>query len=191
MPQNLLAIPQWIWTDPPLPTIPQSRSSTRQASSKAFNTFNLIFDSFRHIFLGPQKITDNRADGMPVRSWIKPAPHSALTHLGLLFFHRVTIEILVYPACHLVPLDHPILGLDHLVGRIWLFLLAGLNTYHSTLVWWHLAACVTIASGMYTAEDFPRLYDYFWLADSMREFWGRRWHQLLRVRRYMPHSIVI
>lgn len=47
---------------------------------------------------------------------------------------------------------------------------------------YHIQAALTIASGLWEPSSWDLdLFFHPWFADSVLDFWGRRWHQILRV----------
>ena len=56
-----------------------------------------------------------------------------------------------------------------------------MSAYLGTNSIWHALALLLIGSGLYTDQDFPELFNKPFLATTMTDLWGRRYHQLLRV----------
>jgi hypothetical protein len=58
--------------------------------------------------------------------------------------------------------------------------LGSITHFGITLIW-HAFAMFSIASGIYTPEEFPTFTKWPVLATSLNELWSKRWHQLMRV----------
>lgn len=48
-----------------------------------------------------------------------------------------------------------------------------------------------IASGIWLPEEWPEIMDRPYLASSLNELWGKRWHQALRVSDTPPNPTII
>lgn len=77
--------------------------------------------------------------------------------------------------------DHATLGMGTIRGQPLWGIGLGMAMFNGTAAIWHLYALLSIASGLYTSEEWPRLFHKPYLATSLSELWGKRYHQLLRV----------
>lgn len=120
-------------------------------------------------------------------------------HLFYTLVHLVGIDILTFPLFRLAPRT---LGSPYLVGGdyhglclqlsraygppvwavkvFWTIVLGSIN-YHGLAVVWHILALAGIALGIWQPRQYPKFMDKPWLSASLNEFWGRRYHQAMRV----------
>lgn len=54
----------------------------------------------------------------------------------------------------------------------------GLVTYHGIGSMWHISAILGIGSGVWVDEEWVELMDRPWMASSLSELWGTRYHQV-------------
>jgi hypothetical protein len=54
----------------------------------------------------------------------------------------------------------------------------GLVTYHGIGSMWHISAILGIGSGVWVDEEWVELMDRPWMATSLSELWGKRYHQV-------------
>jgi hypothetical protein len=57
----------------------------------------------------------------------------------------------------------------------------GSFTHFGITMIWHAFAMISIASGIWTPEEFPTFTNSPVFATSLNELWSKRWHQLMRV----------
>ena len=130
----------------------------------------------------------------------KRPDHGALYELGrhLLRGTRtwVLIDVSSYPLYHLDPsnLGNPLvaysdwdLGIQTISQSLgvprWVTIPAVVMSYATTTYLMmslscRLASILGIASGMWSAEEFPEMMDRPWVSSSLNELWGRRYHQV-------------
>lgn len=67
--------------------------------------------------------------------------------------------------------------------RIGMVFFVGAGIWKGLEMGWHAAAVLALSTGLWEPEswDVP-LFSAPWRADSLLDFWGRRWHQVFRVR---------
>ncbi|OCF31021.1 hypothetical protein I316_07292 [Kwoniella heveanensis BCC8398] len=113
-------------------------------------------------------------------------------HLIRLLSNLIIADILFYLTIKLSLLtsdrSYPVLrqtislsyGIPPLVTDGLMCLSQGISTYSGMQILWHGLAFLGVGSGLWIGEEWPELMDRPWLAESCNEFWGRRWHQILR-----------
>lgn len=57
----------------------------------------------------------------------------------------------------------------------------GVTMYHGTSGIMELFALVGVGSGLYNGEEWPKSFNEPLKSTSLNEFWGKRYHQLMRV----------
>nr|XP_031858051.1 uncharacterized protein CI109_006585 [Kwoniella shandongensis]KAA5525123.1 hypothetical protein CI109_006585 [Kwoniella shandongensis] len=174
---------RWAFSSPPDPhPLPRPPPYTRLRASRIWRTFDLLVN-WRLINLPPSP----------------PLPRSSRIYLSFLhyhffylLYHVIASDILTYPSLRLMvdypsasytafrlavahQYDVPKIGVDALIA-----ISQGVATYHGLCLAWHLFALLGIGSGLWIGEEWPKISNKPHLATSLNEFWGRRWHQLLR-----------
>jgi hypothetical protein len=146
----------------------------------AFKALNLLFDSYRHTSLNdpPQPIT-----GTPTPP-ITSQSSAILHHLLYLVIHKILFDVFTLPTDHLIPLLHPVLGLSAPLGRVLWGAIYMLASWCGVCQLWHLFMFLGLVTGIYGYDDCDqkrKLMDKPWKADSVNDFWGKRWHSFMRV----------
>lgn len=59
-----------------------------------------------------------------------------------------------------------------------LILLGSVVTYLGMSLVWHPVAMLCIGSGVWVPEEWPKVMDRPWMACSLNELWGKRYHQV-------------
>lgn len=89
----------------------------------------------------------------------------------------------------LLPAFYPIEVPPSLV-RIGMVFFVGAGIWKGLEMGWHAAAVLALSTGLWEPEswDVP-LFSAPWRADSLLDFWGRRWHQVFRVSRFSSRDL--
>ncbi|WVF71752.1 hypothetical protein IAT40_006560 [Kwoniella sp. CBS 6097] len=129
-----------------------------------------------------------RHTGAPVHTYSRHLIH----HLVLFLPNLIICDILFYLMIKLSLLtpnkSYPLLrqaifnkyGIPPLLADALNCLNQCMSTYSGMQIIWHGLAFIGIGSGLWIGEEWPKLLDRPWLAESCNDFWGRRWHQILR-----------
>lgn len=154
-------------------------------SNRFFRAFNVIASDFRHVNMPPNPPLQRG------RSYLR----SVTTHLAGFIFHTSMMDITLYPGFMLDPTG---LGCPapearrqdvdlsaFCVGRagsgqgcwVWFAFAVAVATIFAMIGTYHLFAFVSIGSGLYLDEEWPRFMVDSWRADSLNDLWGRRYHQ--------------
>ncbi|KZT18114.1 hypothetical protein NEOLEDRAFT_1143830 [Neolentinus lepideus HHB14362 ss-1] len=56
----------------------------------------------------------------------------------------------------------------------------GFIVYHGLQAWYQQATVIAVVVFQQEPAQWPPLFDEPWKAESLADFWGRRWHQILR-----------
>ncbi|RSH85604.1 hypothetical protein EHS25_003743 [Saitozyma podzolica] len=179
-------------TLPPVPhPLPRQPPFPRLRSTTAFRALDLLLNEYRHI---------NLASSSPLQPSLRTYRQSLLYHLRCAVFHLLLIDLFSYPFFRVAPNTigspfhvggeyYPIradiagaLGVPELVVQIGATACLGLVTYHGIGSMWHISAILGIGSGVWVDEEWVELMDRPWMATSLSELWGKRYHQLMRVR---------
>lgn len=68
-------------------------------------------------------------------------------------------------------------NLPEIVVQAFLAFNVAATTYCGMLMSWHAVAFIFIASGLWVDEECPDIIHKAWLADSVNDLWGKRYHQ--------------
>ncbi|CAD6580694.1 MAG: hypothetical protein TREMPRED_002807 [Tremellales sp. Tagirdzhanova-0007] len=172
-------------THHPLPRQPRWASLRQHTAFKAVH--NLI-NEYRHINEPPNptlRIT---------RSYAQSMRH----HLLYMQWHLFLMDLATYAAFRMAP---ETIGSPNLVGGDvrqvcrdlamttglpellwWMFwtMISAMVNYQGMATIWHILSAIGIGSGLYLDEEWPKLMHKPWLSTSLNEFWGKRYHQILR-----------
>jgi hypothetical protein len=74
-------------------------------------------------------------------------------------------------------------GLGEVVVRFWWMVCFGVVMICGLEAGWEMGRIVGVGSGIWVEEEWPCLMNKPWGASSMSDFWGKRYHQLLRASR--------
>jgi hypothetical protein len=72
-------------------------------------------------------------------------------------------------------------GVPVFVIRSFFTLCLGASTHAGLVITNQILAAFTIGLGLYIPEEWPDLGNWAIASSSINEFWGRRWHQSVRV----------
>ncbi|WRT66070.1 uncharacterized protein IL334_003022 [Kwoniella shivajii] len=176
---------RWGFSSPPLfHPLPRQPNFPRLRSTSSWRVFDLLFN-FRMINLPPSS----------------PLPLCNQTYLSAIFghskaciWHILITDILLWPSLKL-PSTYPsptysgflnsmrdtisIPGGGIMVD-ILMSLSQGVGTYQGTCLIWHLSAILGISTGLWIPEEWGmKVMDRPDKSDSLIDFWGNRWHQML------------
>ncbi|KAF4633757.1 hypothetical protein G7Y89_g4360 [Cudoniella acicularis] len=84
----------------------------------------------------------------------------------------------------------PDLFSDTLARRTIFDWLPAISSYYSMNMQYSLFAALTVICGLYTPQDWPPLMGRLKDVSSVRDFWGRFWHQLLRRKLTLPYNFL-
>lgn len=117
-------------------------------------------------------------------------------HLWNVIFHLIALDLVTYAPYYLEPngigafrrvggdyhlaIDKAALvfGLPKSVVQMGSAVILIRAIYDGILVAWHVNAFLGIGSGVWLPEEWPALMDRPWLASSVSEFWGKRYHKV-------------
>jgi hypothetical protein len=135
---------------------------------------HLLSDTHRHISLAQPP-----PGARPVTS--SEPPLSLKQHLIGLLTWMLAVDIITFPTNILISPHDPNFGVKTPLGRMLWGVLYLAKTCGGEIGAWHLHAVLGLSSGMTRPEDWPRMMNKPWMADSVNDFWGRRWHNLMTV----------
>lgn len=158
----------------------------------AFKSIDLLFNEFRLLSIAPYSPPLKRS----AYGWF---PH-LLYHISMFIFHLIIFDLSTYPLFYLDPdgIGHPFgkhadynatveglaasFGVPRVVVKAGLTFNLGWATYVAMAATVHLLAVLGMATGVWCGEEWPRTMRNPFLATSLCEFWGRRYHQVSATR---------
>ena len=163
---------------------------------KPFKALDLYYNMHRHVNIAGFSPPLRRDRGSGLMLYIR----AVLYHLFFAFVSVVMLDLSSYPIFRIAPttlgstacvptgdfaeFTHDVgarYGVPTWMVRLGFTITLGSMTHFGITLIWHAFAMFSIASGIYTPEEFPALTRWPVLATSLNELWSKRWHQLMRV----------
>ena len=144
--------------------------------SSAFRALNLLFDAYRLTSL-----KHPATPSTPLRSSPTTYARSLKYHLTYLMVHFILLDISTFIPYFLISPDSPTLGVSVTLARLLWAVPYMLLAWNGECLFWHGFAILGIGSGLYGGDEWSRIMDKPWRAESVNDFWGRRWHNLMTV----------
>jgi hypothetical protein len=154
----------------------------------AFKSLDLFLSEFRLLSIALYSPPLKRS----AYGWF---PH-LLYHTAMFVFHLIVFDLSTYPLFHLDPegLGYPFgrttdydagvdalarrFGVSRAVVRAGLTFNVGWGCYAAMAINAHLFATMGMVTGLWCGEEWPGTMNKPFLATSLSEFWGRRYHQV-------------
>ncbi|TFK45870.1 hypothetical protein OE88DRAFT_1668739 [Heliocybe sulcata] len=185
-----LRVVDWTFQKSPLTRL---SPGGEESQPKRVSTFRLFGDALDLVFnLRGIGWRWSRSAYIPPSPWPNPRskPEFVLTSLFTSILRFVVFDCIQYS----IQVSYPLLA-DHRGASLfdpslpplarylkaWLICIGtGFIIYHGLQAWYQQAAIVGVLVFQHDHAQWPPLFDEPWKATSLADFWGRRWHQILR-----------
>ena len=145
--------------------LPRVYPYPRLRNTRAFQAVDLLFNEFRHINIAP------------FQGPLQPSTRTWAYHFRRVVQYSLILTTSTYPASVLAKKSLE----PSLLVRVYLAAILGAGFYLMISIAHHAVACIGVLSGVWLPEEWPDIMDRPWLADSVNDLWGKRYHQGLRV----------